>query len=329
MVEHNEGINRSGTPVLAISTENAEGLWHEIGRLIEVDLATLSPDEMVDLALAVPQILPSDVRRRILEFKRRAPEGDVLLLRGLIPSSVQIPESVTSSSALPAGPVAQRAALLLVGVSTMFGEPFNYSSLWGGRLVQNMIPVKGKEYQQTSQSSSGTLDWHVEDGFREDRCDYAALLCLRGDPAASSMYAQAKDLQIPSELKETLRQKRFQLRPDTAHVMTGEVPLRQVAVLTGPEAEPEICYDTHHITPIDPSDIVAANALRELHLNLDKARVSHIMETGDLLIFDNRRVVHARGPFTARFDGTDRWLMRTMICGSAVTYRRWGRRIPD
>ena len=83
-------------------------------------------------------------------------------------------------------PVAQRAALLLVGVTAMLGEPFNYESLWGGRLVQNMIPVRGKEYQQTSQSSRGTLDWHVEDGFREDRCDYAGLICLRGDPAAVS-----------------------------------------------------------------------------------------------------------------------------------------------
>ncbi|CAM5508881.1 TauD/TfdA family dioxygenase [Streptomyces tanashiensis] len=34
-------------------------------------------------------------------------------------------------------------------------------------------------------------------------------------------------------------------------------------------------------------------------------------------------------PFTARFDGTDRWLMRTMICGSALTFRRWGTRVPE
>jgi L-asparagine oxygenase len=192
-----------------------------------------------------------------------------------------------------------------------------------------MIPLRGKEYQQTSQSSSGTLDWHVEDGFREDRCDHAALLCLRGDPAAASMYAQAKDLRLSPDLESTLRQTRFQLRPDTAHVMTKEVAQRQVAVLTGSGAEPEICYDTHHITPIDPADTTAAAALRELHANLDQVRISHVMETGDLLIFDNRRVVHARGPFTARFDGTDRWLLRTMICGSTVRYRSWGRRIPE
>jgi L-asparagine oxygenase len=306
----------------------AEELWAAIGELIDTELATLSPDEMVDLGLALPPLLPRDIHRRILEFRRRAPDGDVLLLRGLIPAGVEIDPSVSSSSDLPKGPVAQRAALLLVGVTAMFGEPFNYESLWGGRLVQNMIPVRGREYQQTSQSSSGTLDWHVEDGFREDRCDYAGLICLRGDPAAVSMYAQARDLRLSPELEATLRETRFQLRPDTAHVLTDEVALRQVAVLTGPKSEPEICYDTHHITPIDGTDTEAADALRNLHENLDKVCMSHVMETGDMLIFDNRRVVHARGPFTARFDGTDRWLMRTMICGSAVRYRRWGRRIP-
>ena len=93
---------------------------------------------------------------------------------------VVFPAPVTSSGAPPSGHAAHSAALLLVGVMNMFGEPFNYATLWDGRLVQNMIPVRGKEFTQTSQSSAGLLDWHVEDGYREDRCDYAGLLCLRG-----------------------------------------------------------------------------------------------------------------------------------------------------
>jgi L-asparagine oxygenase len=308
---------------------DAEELWGAIGQLIDSDLETFTPDEFVDLALAVPPLLPPDVHRRVIEYRRRAPNGDVLLLRGLLPSGVVIPPTVTSSSALPSGPAAQSAALLLVGVTVMLGEPFNYASLWEGRLVQNLIPVRGKEFTQTSQSSRGLLDWHVEDGFREDRCDYAGLLCLRGDPAGASKYAQAKDLQLSPDLAATLRETRFQLRPDPAHILPVEVTPRRIAVLTGSESEPEICYDTHHITPIDDADTAAAAALRELHAHLDKVQMSHVMERGDLLIFDNRRVVHARAPFTARFDGTDRWLMRTMVCGSAVRFRRWGRRIPE
>lgn len=308
---------------------DAEELWDAIGQLIDRDLEAFTPDEFVDLALAVPPLLPPDLYRRIIEYRRRAPKGDVLLLRGLLPSHVILPPTVTSSSAPPSGTVAQRAALLLVGVMVMLGEPFNYASLWGGRLVQNLIPVRGKEFMQTSQSSSGMLDWHVEDGFREDRCDYAGLLCLRGDPAGASQYAQAKDLQLSPDLAAMLREPRFQVRPDPAHVLPGKVTPRRLAVLAGPESAPEIVYDTHHIEPSDDADTAASAALRELHACLDKVHMSHVMTRGDLLIFDNKRVVHARTPFTARFDGTDRWLMRTMVCGSAVTFRRWGKRIPE
>ena len=327
-MEPNQGLAELPTSEAGLQPVDVEELWEAIGRLTDRDLETFTPDEFVDLALKVPPLLPHDLYRRIIEFRRRAPDGDVLLLHGLLPSHVMLPATVTSSSAPPSGQ-AQRAALLLVGVMVMFGEPFNYTSLWSGRLVQNIIPVPGKEFMQTSQSSSGLLAWHVEDGFREDRCDYAGLLCLRGDPAAASQYAQAKDLQLSPDVAATLREPRFHVRPDPAHILPDNVSKRRLAVLTGPRSAPEIVYDTHHISPIDDSDTAAADALRELHASLDKVRMSHVMTTGDLLIFDNKRVVHARTPFTARFDGTDRWLMRTMVCGSAVTFRRWGRRIPE
>jgi len=111
--------------------------------------------------------------------------------------------------------------------------------------------------------------------------------------------------------------------------LPDDMPKRRVAVLTGPESAPEIVYDTHHIAPIDDADTAAAAALRALHTCLDEIHMSHVMTRGDLLIFDNKRVVHARTPFTARFDGTDRWLLRILVCGSFVTFRRWGQRIVE
>jgi len=168
---------------------DAEALWDAIGRLIgDKDIEVLTPDQTVDLALAVPPLLPSDLHRRIIEFRRRAPGGDVLLLRGLLPSHVMVPATVASPSARRSGP-AGRAALLLAGVMVMLGEPFNYKGLYGGLLVQNLVPVRAMAFTQTGRSSSAMLDWHVEDGFREDRCDYVGLLCLREDTAAASQYA--------------------------------------------------------------------------------------------------------------------------------------------
>jgi L-asparagine oxygenase len=317
------------TSEAALSPLDADALWDAIGSAIgDGDFEALTPDELVDLAQALPPLLPPDLRRRIIEFRRRAPGGDVLVLRGLLPSHVTLPATPASPSA-PRSESAQRAALLLLSVMGMLGEPFNYRGLYGGRLVQNLVPVRTMEFTQTGRSSSVLLDWHVEDGFREDRCDYVGLICIRGDPAAASQYAQAKDLRLPPALTATLREPRFHMWAAPADDLPDDMPKRRVAVLTGPMAAPEIVYDTHHIAPIDDADVEAAAALRALHTRLDEVHLSHVMSPGDLVIFDNKRVVHSRTPFTARFDGTDRWLMRTMVCGSAVTFRRWGDRIVD
>lgn len=323
-----ETTTKQPTAEIRIEPHEAAEVWAAIGELTKgMDLETLAPDEFVDLALQVTPHLPADLRRRVIEYRRYAPGGDVVLLRGLLPDDVTFPPTATAPWA-PATGSAQSAALLLTSVTVMLGEPFNYASLYGGRIVQNMVPVPGMEFTQTSQSTLGMLDWHCEDSFRDDRCDYAGLLCLRGDPSAASKYAQAKDVQLPPGAVAVLREPRYHVRPDPAHVLPGKVPLRRLAILSGSESAPEIAYDMHHLAPIDDADTEAADALRELGAWLDRVAISHVMERGDLLLFDNKRVVHARTPFTARFDGTDRWLMRTMICASAVTFRRWGQRVP-
>ncbi|MFF7776525.1 TauD/TfdA family dioxygenase [Streptomyces tanashiensis] len=325
-----ESTTNSPTTTIEIQPHEAEELWAAIGKLVgSRDLETLTPDEFVDHALEVSSLLPATLRRQVIGYRRYAPDGDVILLRGLLPDSAALPATATAPYAAPPPGPAQRASLLLAAVTVMLGEPFNYASLYKGRIVQNMVPVRKMEFTQTSQSSTGMLDWHCEDSFREDRCDYAGLLCLRGDPSAASKYAQVKDVDLSSDQIAVLRQPRYHVRPDPAHVLPDDVPMRPLAILSGSEASPEIAYDTHHLEPVDEADVEAADALRELGVALDKAAISHVMEQGDLLIFDNKRVVHARTPFTARFDGTDRWLMRTMICGSALTFRRWGTRVPE
>ncbi|MFD4785187.1 TauD/TfdA family dioxygenase [Rhodococcus qingshengii] len=325
-------MNRSvsaPTAEIRLSPNEAEGLWEAIERLVRNrDLETLKPDQFVDLAVEATHLLPAEVRRRVIEYRRYAPAGDVLILRGLLPDSAIFPDTVKAPWA-PLADTAQSAALLLASVTVMLGEPFNYSTLYYGRIVQSMVPVRTMEFTQTSQSSTGMLDWHCEDSFRDDRCDYAGLLCLRGDPSGASMYAQAKDVEISRELMAVLRERRFKVRPDPAHELSGEISMRRIAILSGPDSAPEIAYDTHHIEPADESDSEAAEALRALGAALDNVALRHVMERGDLLIFDNKRVVHARTPFAARFDGTDRWLMRTMVCGSALTFRRWGTRVPE
>jgi L-asparagine oxygenase len=319
----------SSTPVLEPAETAA--LWQAVGAElagIPGGLADLGADELVAAAAAVPRLLPRAVLQAVHRYRSGATGDDVLLVRGLLPADVDFGPTAASSTAPLAGEEVQRAALLLLGTVLLVGEPFNFRTLYGGKVVQHVVPVPTMEYTQTGESSGGTLDWHVEDGFSEDRCDHFALLCLNGAGAAATDYAAARDLRLPADVVEVLQQDRFEMWPDTAHVLETVTPTR-TAVLSGPEHAPELCYDAHYLHPADPADSVALDALRQLREALDQVRRSRVLGRGDLLLLDNRRGVHARTPFTPRYDGTDRWLLRTMVCSSLLAFRRRGQRILD
>ena len=60
-------------------------------------------------------------------------------------------------------------------------------------------------------------------------------------------------------------------------------------------------------------DEEADDALAEFGRALAAHHDGVVLEPGDLLVIDNDVVVHGRSPFSARFDGTDRWLQRTFV----------------
>jgi L-asparagine oxygenase len=312
---------------VSLNPDEAVDLWSCAGRLAAgADIGALGPDELVDLAIATTKSLPDRVIRAVHRYRSRGEGGDVLLLRGLLPPGTDVGTTPPKSAAPLDSPAAQRAGLCLLGVASLLGEPFNFRTLYSGKVIQNVVPVPDMEHTQTGESSSGMLDWHVEDGFSPDRCDYFALFCLQEDSTAVTEWVSARDVQLPGRVREVLAAERFHMLPDTAHVL-DEVRPHPTAVLFGPEHARELCYDAHYLAPADPGDHEAAHALAELRVALDEARTGHVLRSGDLMVLDNRRVAHARTPFVPRYDGRDRWLIRTMICSSLPRFRTHGTRV--
>ena len=62
-----------------------------------------------------------------------------------------------------------------------------------------------------------------------------------------------------------------------------------------------------------PGDAEAAAALKALTGELQRQLVEVALDAGDLLVVDNYKAVHGRSAFTARFDGTDRWLKKAIV----------------
>jgi L-asparagine oxygenase len=203
----------------------------------------------------------------------------------------------------------------LVLVAAQLGDPFGWSSLQGGRLLHDILPVAGSEQAQTGQGSVAPLELHVEDAFDDDRCDYLALLALRNTDQVATTVAAVRADRLPADGQQVLREPRFVIRADPEHAAGapgGEPAARRCAVLFGAADDPYLRVDPAFTEP-RPGDPAAAAAFGALCEQLAAATVAVPLAAGDLLLVDNYRMVHGRTPFRPRYDGTDRWLRKVTV----------------
>jgi L-asparagine oxygenase len=308
--------------VVSFRSAELTPFWQKLTALRAETGSRGADDDVVEVASIASRALPDVLHRYAHRLRSNRVRRDVLLVRGFRPPSVVLPATpATSRSARQES--ADLYATGLLAAMNLLGEPFTFATLHEGRLVQDVVPVLGEERAQTSEGSDVFLDWHVEDAFTPDRCDYLGLLCLRGDAQAVTVFASMGDLHLDDQLDSLLRQPRFALQPDAAHGVT-EKGTRPTPAITGTSALPQLCFDAIYLAPLDPADAEAARAIADFRDLLTAHAVGHVLEPGDLLILDNRRVAHARTSFTPRHDGSDRWLLRAMVCSSLRRHQQRG-----
>ncbi len=261
--------------------------------------------------------LPRSIRRQLIEFQRRGNGAGAMLIRGL-PVDTNLPD--TPSDPRQNAPKTTWASEFWSAVfSTPIGEPFGYIQEKGGQLFQNILPTpKGKD-QQTSESSTVLLEFHTETCFHPFLPDFVLLYCLRQDhdKVASTLVTSARQLLpllSPSQVA-VLRQPVFETGVDMSFGGNQKGGALVTPVLYGNEADPYLRYDLDLMVGRTRE---ANNLLQELRLLVNENANYVRLEPGDLVIIDNRRAVHARSTFTARFDGQDRWLQRLMVIRSLI-----------
>jgi L-asparagine oxygenase len=195
------------------------------------------------------------------------------------------------------------------------GELFSYASLQAGRLVEDLLPIAGLEDLQLGLSSLGGFDFHVDDPFDDDRCDFFGLIAMRNPTRTETMLAAIDDADLSGLDTDVLFEPRFLIRVDPEHLegmgITDEVTLRR-PVLSGSRSAPDLCLDWSYTDAV-PGDDRARAGLADLRSRLEAVRTTVALEPGDVLLIDNHRLVHGRRPFQPRYDGTDRWLRHAMV----------------
>lgn len=202
---------------------------------------------------------------------------------------------------------------LLFGVVRGFGTPVGYKQEQNGKIIQHIVPNPKTEYSQISSSSKTILEYHTETAFHAYKPDYVMLFCMRSDPAAATTFCYIDDIleHIPTDCLYLLSSPMYETTVDESFRTNGEPDHAfKTSVLSVKNHEIQFCYDRSVMRGVNPAAQDALNLLSEV---IDEHAQAVHLDAGDLLILNNSKVVHGRTPFQARYDGTDRWLLRMLI----------------
>lgn len=317
----------SATPpveIVEISSAERDELAAEISR--DVDPYAQFPAFLKASSQLRP---PGSVEEPLCRFADRSGPGS-LLIRNLPMPADLMPTPTVSFNTLGSPPVGSEPLLGMVG--SRLGEPFSYREWDGGALVHNKYPIRA---HRSIQFGSNAVDFlmHTETPFRSMSPDILVLLCLRGDPGQVAK-TRVSDLEraiagLPPEHEKALRQPDFAFETDqpvteidgVGYTQPNPVLSRRNSGVERPEYVEDLVGTTRS----------AREALAALRVLIHEGAQDVALESGDMLLLDNRRVVHGRNEFNPTYDGADRWLQRMLV---SVDFRPPGpaaedRLVPD
>lgn len=217
---------------------------------------------------------------------------------------------------------------LMAMCALALGEPFTWSTLQSGAMIQDLLPIRGDEHRQSGYSSDVLLEFHTEDGFHPARCDYLMLFGVRNHDRVPTQIASVADIRLTEQDLRILSEPRFHILPDDEHIrqlqqrhpdhpaLARALEMQQspapVPVLFGDARNPYLRIDPPFMRCAE-EDVEAEQALDALITDLTRNQQSVVVEQGTLLVVDNYRAVHGRKAFRSRYDGTDRWLKRMIV----------------
>jgi hypothetical protein len=202
-------------------------------------------------------------------------------------------------------------AVVLLSVS--LGKIFGWAGQQDGRLVHNIAPSKGFEKVQVGASSTTELTWHTEDSFHPRRADLLLLACIRNNDNLGTRLSSIRRARLSDEHRSILSKPVTRIMPDDSYPedwQTGDS--KPMSTMWRDKDGWCLRYDPAYTQFLDDSPEFEL-AYKQLGASLDECAEDVVAGPGDVLLIDNDIAVHGRSPFKPRYDGTDRWLKRSLI----------------
>lgn len=183
-----------------------------------------------------------------------------------------------------------------------------------GTVIQNVIPIPGKEHEVSGAGSLARFNWHTENVHETHPPEYLILLCLRGDKNAMTSFMLIED--IVSGLEKDF----LSLLLTTPFLMkTGPSYHREKStlrpILSYSKGEYSILYNSD-INRCCPQDELGRALYQEFqdYLELSVPSYSICLEPGEAVVIKNTKALHKRDGFViSTADEERRWLQRAYL----------------
>ncbi len=317
---------------VTLSQDEIDGIQAVIKEVTSRYDSCEAPSILKDAAVYAHEF-PRRIRFTLNDFKLLEPPSALCVIRGYPIDDARIGDTPvhwkwnkTPSATLP-------EEILLILLGSLLGEPIGWGTQQGGRVVHDVMPIKGHENLQLGSSSNELLTWHTEDAFHPYRADYICMMCLRNPNRAATMFASINTIKIDEETRRLLLNPYFTIRPDESHMAKNKSDLREsdeqteaayrkisemnnspakLSIFFGSPSSPYIRLDPYFMDPVE-NDSEAQRMLDTVVQAVEANLQDIVLEAGDICFIDNFKAVHGRRPFKARYDGKDRWLKRINV----------------
>lgn len=300
--------------------------------------------ELVRRAPVLARALPARLLEFLEEFRVGEPAA-LCVVSGLVVDDERLGATPEHWRDSQLGSPAFGHELFFLLCASALGDVFGWATQQDGRLMHDVLPIRGHEHYEIGSNSLQHLSWHTEDAFHPCRGDYVALMCLRNPDAVATVVCDAADLDWSALDVDALFEAEFTQLPDNSHRPEASVPTgdptvdrlraRSFALIEEWNAEPPkrpVLFGDRHdpYMALDPYHMKAEGwsgrslaAFQGLCDQIEANLVDVALRPGDCAFIDNFRAVHGRRSFRARYDGSDRWLKRLNITRNLRGSRAW------
>ena len=274
-----------------------------------------APDDFIAQAREAARDVPERLRTAIERFGEHGSPTGFLLISGIPVDDSSIPPT-PPSNASHAGSRTDLARIQAILNQTV-GEMIAYEAEGGGKLFQDMAPNSALSKTQTSLGSDVALEIHTEQAFSELRPDVLSLACLRGDAMAKTYTLHVRQIldHVTEREAALLRLPLWTIGVDASFVMSGLLNGNSdmrgpMPILEGSDEDPTLVFDQDLMRSVDDAGEELRAKLVSLYY---EHRHEHVLSPGDIMFVDNRRAVHGRSAFRPKFDGSDRFIVRSFV----------------